>query len=215
MIILKKEPNILARLKAKEEKAGIRRLSVDGALGKTCKVVYIISFAYAMFIKIIYMLSTYLQASLVVNNTGPENLTSLQQSQLADVKNSVLLVGIMTVLIIATLVLLCKRIYVVALPLSVATSVTLCVHFAFRMSETLATYGLASSYTYYHLVPLCFMLLTSAVYCIIGIRHKVLEDRAYTQFVDRLYENYSGRFENLTDEEWQEFLASYDPRDYR
>ncbi len=215
MIKLKKNPNILERLRIKEEKAGITRLSVDSALGKTCKVVYIISFAYAMFIKLIYMLSTYFQASYVIKNTGYENLSSLQLSQYADVKNSILLVGIATVLLIASLVLLCKRIFTVSLPLNAAICITLCVHFAFRMSDTLDTYGLASSYTYYHLVPLALLLIFGTVYCVIGIRHKVLEDKAYTAFVDRLYQNYSNQVENLSEEQWEEFLSNYDPRDYR
>ena len=43
----------------------------------------------------------------------------------------------------------------------------------------------------------------------------MLEDKAYTAFIDRLYENYSKEIENLTDEEWEEFLSNYDPRDYR
>ena len=215
MIKLKKNPNILERLKIKEEKAGIRRLSVGSAWGKTCKVVYIISFVYAFFIKLIYMLSTYFQASYVIKNTGYENLTSHQLSQYADVKNSLLLVGIATTLLIASLVLLCKRIFVVALSINTAVTVTLCVHFAFRMSETLETYGLASSYTYYHLVPLALLFVTGTVYCIIGIRNKVLEDKAYIAFVDRLYQNHSKEIENLTDEEWEEFLSNYDPRDYR
>lgn len=215
MIKLKKNPNILERLKIKEEKAGVRRLSVDSAFGKTCKVVYIISFVYALCIKLIYMLSTYFQASYVIKNTGYENLTAHQLSQYSDVKNSLLLVGIGAVLLIAALILLCKRIFAFSLPINAAVTVTLCVHFAFRMSETLETYGLASSYTYYHLAPLALLLISSTVYCIIGIRNKVLEDKAYTAFVDRLYENHSKEIENLTDEEWEEFLSNYDPRDYR
>ncbi len=214
-MMLKKNPNILSKLKLKEEKAGIRRLSVDSALGKTCKVVYIISFVYAMFNKLIYMLSTYFNASYIIKNTGYENLTSKQLSQYADDKNSILLVGIATVLLIITLIFLCKRVYAFVLPINAATCITLCIHFAFRMNTTLESNGLLSSYTYHHLIPLSLLVISGTVYCIIGIRHKILEDRAYTSFVNKLYENHSSKIENLTEDQWEEFLSNYDPRDYR
>ncbi len=208
---MKKNENILLRLHQKEAKLGITRTSVDHTLGKTCKVFYIIAFAYTMAIHLLYIMSVWMNKENTVNNIGLENLTVLQEDQLAQVNNSIILVSLLSVALVAGLVLLIKRVFVPALVINTLVPAVLLLHFAERMSETLAANGLLCSYTYNHLAPLAILLISALVFSVIGIRFNRGENKAYSAFCEALYNQYSGSFENLTDEEWNNFLSNYDP----
>ena len=208
---MKKNANILLRMHQKEARADITRVGVDGALDKLCKIFYIIAFAYTMGINLIYTLSIWMNSNHVIESIGKGNLTVLQEDQLAGVKNSIILVCLMSALLIAGLVLLLRRVFIPSLVINAAAPIILLIHFAQRMSETLAANGLLCSYTYNHLIPLCLLFITGVVFSIAGIRFNVSENRAYTDFVDKLYERNSADFDKMTDEEWEAFLSSYEP----
>ena len=72
---MKKNANILLRMHQKEARAGITRVGVDGALGKFCKIFYIIAFAYTMGINLIYTLSIWMNSNHVIESIGKGNLT--------------------------------------------------------------------------------------------------------------------------------------------
>ena len=208
---MKKNANILLRMHQKEARAGITRVGVDGALGKFCKVFYIIAFIYTMGINLIYLLSIWMNSNHVVESVGKENLSVLQEDQLAGVKNSMILVSLLSALLISGLVLLALRVHLPSLIINTATPIVLLLHFAQRMSETLAANGLLCSYTYNHLIPLGILLITGFVFSLKGLLFTISENRAYTDFVDKLYERNSADFDKMTDEEWEEFLSSYEP----
>ncbi len=209
---MKKNENILLRLHTKEARAGITRTDVDSVLGKICKLVYIISFAYAVIIKLLYSLGTYMQAKSVIDRIGFENLSALQKNQCAEAKNSIILVAVMTLLLIASLVTLIKKLYIPTLILNTTPCILLSIHFAERMSDTIEQFGIFTTFSYYHLIPLTLLFLSALIYCIIGIVFSASENKAYTAFVDRLYEQYSDNFENLSEEEWETFLNEYEPK---
>lgn len=208
---MKKNANILLRMHQKEARAGITRVGVDGVLGKFCKVLYIIALIYTMGINLIYLLSVWMNSNHVVESIGKENLSVLQEDQLAGVKNSIILVSLLSALLIAGLVLLVLRVHLPSLIINTATPIVLILHFAQRMSETLAANGLLCSYTYNHLIPLGILLITGTIFSAVGLRFTLSENRAYTDFVDKLYERNSADFDKMTDEEWEEFLSSYEP----
>ena len=209
---MKKNQNILGKLHQKEAKLGITRTSVDYTLGKTCKVFFIIAFAYTMAIHLLYVLSVWMNKENTINSIGLENLSVLQEDQLAQVNNSIVLVICLSALLIAGLVLLLKRVFVAALVINTLTPAVLLLHFAERMSDTLAANGLLCSYTYNHLIPLAVLLISALVFCITGIRFNRGENRAYNAFCEALYNQYSDSFEKLTDEEWDNFLSNYEPQ---
>lgn len=208
---MKKNSNILLRMHQKEARAGITRVGTFGALGKLCKVFYIIAFIYTMGINLIYLLSIWMNSNHVVESIGKENLSVLQEDQLASVKNSMILVGLMSALLIAGLILLVKRVSIPSLVINGAAPIILIIHFAQRMSETLAANGLLCSYTYNHLIPLGILFITGVVFSVLELRFIISENRAYTDFVDKLYARNSADFDKMTDEEWEEFLSSYEP----
>lgn len=208
---MKTNPNILLRLHQKEAKAGIVRTDVTHIGGKTLKVFYIIALAYTVVINFIYILSMNMSVNRTLNALNGTPLTAVQETELSQIRNSIVLVGAITVLLIAGLIFLLKRFFVPALIINCGSAAFLCLHFAERMSETLEQNGLLSSYSYNHLLPLSILFLTTLVYCIIGIKFVVGERKAYNAFCDALYKNYSDKFENLTDGDWQEFLENYEP----
>lgn len=208
---MKKNANILLKMHQKEARCGITRRYVDGGIGITLKVIYIIAFAYTMLINAIYLISVNLNTSTIVENIGKENLSVSQEDMLAEINNSIVFVIIMSVLLIGGMVCLAIKRFTPALLLSCIPCVLLVLHFAERMSETLALNGLACSYTYNHLVPLALIFITALIYCIIGIRFIISENKAYTAFVAGLYDAYSDRIENITEEEWKKFLSEYEP----
>ena len=193
---MKKNENILQRLHTKEAKAGIRRTGVDGLAGKAAKAVYIISFIYAMIMHLLYIFGMLLQLSAQTGN-------------LNNAKNGSILVVSLTICLTAGFILLLKRKFTTALCLSALPSVILIITFAQQMQYTISE-GRIAPFIIRHLIPLSLIIVSAAVYCIIGIHFTISENRAYTAFVDRLYSEHSSNFENLTDGEWEEFLKEYE-----
>ena len=207
---MKKNANILLRMHTKEARAGITRTSPDHTLGTVAKVFYIIAFIWTMIFNLLYLVATaFTTAADLESLGGVSQLSVAQQDEYFAIRASLIFVGIGSAMLIAALVCLIKKWCFVALPLSVIPAVTLCFHFAVRMDINL--YTITLNYILFHLVPLLLLTISAAVYCAMGIAFTVSENRAYTRFVDAIYRNNSADFDNMTEEEWDAFLSSYDP----
>lgn len=199
---MKMQYNILQRVRRIEEKAGIKYAKADGKLYITLKVLYIILFAYTMAINVLYVLGT----SLVYSG----------KDTFADIKNSLITVTVASLGLIAALVFakFKNKIWanITCMALNLLSCIFLVLTFAQRLTDDLGFLGYKFSFYWRHSVPLLLIIIFSAWFCIIAIREMVKTKKQYKKVVENLYEKYNVASENeqLSEEEWEEFLKNYE-----
>lgn len=199
--------NVLQRVRQIEQKRGIKYAKPDGKLYKTLKVFYVIAFIYAMIMNFLFTLSTF------VVYYGEENFSKAAPA--------IIIVLSASVLLIASLVIMRfkEQIWsnVTTIAVNVLTCVLLVLTFANLMEDGLGLWGLAYSFYWRHLAPLVLMVIFSVWLGIIALRANVKTAKRYKSAVENLYAefNVAEDEENITEEQWQEFLEKYDPSGYK
>ena len=209
---MKKNENILLQMHRHEAKAGVRRTSVEHSLGTTAKWVYILGVAWSLLMNVMYFLSVYVQRGHTLDVQDGKDMSVLFEDYIAATSGSLVLVGIMTLVILFGAVAFKKRWYIPCAIANVLPAIVLILHFKTRMSDLFAVNGgMPLSFVLRHLVPLLLLIAGAAVYSVIGILYNISENRAYENFVAKIYEQHPDRFGKMTDEEWDEFLNNYNP----
>ena len=202
---MKKFDGVLKRVRALEEKKGIKYAKPDGKLFKTLKVFYIIAFAYTMAINLLFVLAMFVKVEA-------------ELATMSDVFNYILSVSVCSVLIIAGLVFSKFKLHLTAGLLSVMPSVFLIPVYAIPLREDInGILGLKYSFYYKHGIPLFLMILFMSWMTVIAKRAEVKTDRMYKKVTENLFKMYAvaeGEAENLSEEQWDEFLRNYNPDDY-
>lgn len=184
-----------------EEKNGIKYAKTDGRLYKTLRVFYIIVFAYTMVINLLYI------AGMAFVHGGTDAFK--------DIANSFISVCICTGLMIAGFVLSFFRFKLVAGIISVVPEIFLIPVFGVELRDSLGFMGFKISFYWRHLVPLAILIILMIATTVIAVRAKVKTEKQYKKVTDNLYKQYKESGADLSDEQWEEFLANYDPNDYK
>jgi hypothetical protein len=198
---MKMQYNILQRVRQVEEKAGIKYAKADGRLYMTLKVLYIILFAYTMAMNVFYLLGNFLVYF------GNENF--------ANVKNSLITVMVASLGLIAALVFakFKSQIWanITSAILNFVSSLFLVLNFANLLTDDLGFLGYKLSFYWRHSVPLLLIVIFSVWFSVIAVRGIVKTQKQYKKVVENLYEKYNLASENeqLSEEEWEEFLINY------
>lgn len=202
---MKKFNGVLKRVRALEEKKGIKYAMPDGKLFKTLKVLYVIVFAYTIAINLLFILAMFLKVDLGL-------------AGMSDVFNYILSVSVCSVLIIAGLVLQKFKLYLSAGITSVLPEIFLIPVYAIPLREDIDGFlGLKYSFYYKHGVPLLLMILFMTFMTVIAKRAEIKTDKMYKRVTENLFSMYAvaeGEAENLSEEQWDEFLRNYDPDKY-
>lgn len=202
---MKKFEGVLKRVRALEEKNGIKYAKPDGKLYKTLKVLYVLVFSYTMAINTLFLLGMWLNIDAGI-------------SKLSDIFNYLLSVSVCSVLIIAGLVFSNLRFYLTAGLLSVLPSVFLMPVYAVLLKEDFGgILGLKYSFYYKHGIPLALMIIFMVSMTVIAKRAEIKTDRMYKKVTENLFGMYTiaeGDAENLSEEQWAEFLENYNPDNY-
>ena len=208
---MKKNQNILEKLKLREYRAGIDRITVESQTFKTVRVLFFITLSVNLLMNAIYCLSlSYTTNELVAQAGGWSKLTVAGQDGVMSNRTSIWFVAALSALLVAGLVFLIKKIHIAALALTAAPLISLMIHLGLRAGENGLYVSLwKSPYLYEFLIPMLLTLGFSAWYTIVGIIHDCGENKAYNEFVSRLYSQYADKFDKLTDEEWENFLSEY------
>ena len=199
---MKMQYNILQRVRQIEEKAGIRYAKADGRLYKTLKVLYVILFAYTMVMNLLYLLGTALVYS------GKEVF--------AEVKNSLIIVVVASIGLVAALVFarFKSKIWanITSMVLNLLSCIFLVLTFAQRLTDDLGFLGYKFSFYWRHSVPLLLIVAFSVWFSIIAIRATAKTQKQYKKVVENLYEKYNlaSEIEQFSEEEWEEFLKNYE-----
>ena len=73
-------------------------------------------------------------------------------------------------------------------------------------------FGIPYKYYWAHLLPLVVVAICAIVMAVIAVREQLILKREYKQVSARLYEEYSKLAEDLSEEQWEEFLNNYNPK---
>lgn len=202
---MKKFDGVLKRVRAIEEKNGIRYAKPEGKLYRTLTVLYTLCLIGTLFVNLLFVLGMLLQVS------G----SSLVMS---DVFNYILSVSICTLLIIAGRITLKFKLHITTSIISILPTIFLLSVFAVILKDDIDGFlGLKISYYIRHGIPLGLMLIFMIFITVIALRANIKTDRMYKKVTENLFNMYAiadGETESLSEEQWTEFLESYNPDNY-
>ena len=198
---MKMQESVLRRVRAVEEKNGIKYAKTEGKLYKTLRVIYIILFAYTMAINLFFVAGT----ALVYGKT--DNFINVQ--------NTVVSVCVCTAVIIAGFVLSFFRFKLAAGIISIIPEILLISVFGSAMKDITGFMGYTVSFFWRHFIPLVLLVIIMTATTVIALRARIKTEKQYKKVMDNLYNIYKQSGTDITDEQWEEFLKYYDPTDYK
>lgn len=198
---MKMQESILRRVRAVEEKNGIKYAKTDGRLYKTLRVFYIILFAYTTAVNLLYI------AGMTYVYLGTDNFKN--------VVNSIVTVSICTALIAVGFVLSFFRFKLAAGLISIVPEIFLIPVFGIALSDSLGFLGFKASFYWRHFAPLALLVILMIFTTVIAVRARIKTEKQYKKVTDNLYKLYRQNGNDISDEQWEQFLNNYDPTDYK
>lgn len=199
---MKMQESVLRRVRMIEEKHGITYAKTDGKLYKALRISYtFLLFSYVVPINLLFIFG------MLLTRLGTDNFKSIL--------NSLITVIVCTVLIIAGYVLSFTRFKLVSGILSVLPEIMLVVVFGSIMKDSLGVMGFTPSYFWRHFAPLLILVILMVATTVIAVRARIKTEKQYKKVLDNLYALYSVNTNDISDEQWEIFLAEYDPTDYK
>ena len=197
---MKKYTGVLKRVREIENKKGRNYQTTDSKLYKGLKVTYILAFIYTMAINALFILGM-----IITLDSAAKGMSN--------VVNGLIIVSIGTALIIAGLVVMKFKKHLISGLLSFIPEVALIFIFANMMKEDIeGLWGYKYSFYYRHGVPLLLMALLITGMTVIAMREEHKTNITYKKVVENLYSEFTAENgENVSEEEWTEYLKNYDP----
>ncbi len=196
---MKMYDGVLRRVKKLEEKNGIHYASTDGKLYKTARVFFVIAFAWGMAINLLYLLGM-----------------AFTKSTAKEIYTYILTPAVCTAALIAGFILLLKKINIAGGILSVVPACVLAVFFI-PLLEGDYVGTLNPKYYWGHLAPMALIVITAFIMTLVAVRANIKLKKMYLKVVGNIYNTYKINAENgedMSEEQWQEFLESFDPYNY-
>ncbi len=200
---MKYEANILKRVRQIEEKKGIYYARTDGKLYKTLKIVYVLVWAYTLFMNFMFA-------------AGNMLLYHLNENVKRDMV-PIITVAVATAVLIACLVILrfknkawTNYTFGIANLLSCAV---LFLTYMNIMTDSLGLWGFNYSFYWRHAVPLILLVILAVWLSVIALKADIKTNKLYKKTVENLYTqfNLSNGEESLSEEDWEEFIKNYNP----
>lgn len=198
---MKMQENLLKRVRMIEEKHGIIYAKKDGKLYNALNVLYILTFIYTMAVNFIYIMG------LVMRLWVSEDI------KYSDYSNIFITVCGCTILLIVGLII--KKFIIASSALTLPSALFLMLTFSNISKDGTGIFGLANYYYFRHFIPLVLMIIFVVWMLIIALRADFKTKKQYKKVLDGLYTIFNNSGNELTDEQWQEFLNNYDPSNYK
>lgn len=193
---------VVQRVKKLEEKNAIFYAKPDGKLYNAFKFIYIAVFIYGGFNVLAYLLGIFIRYKERLSEFAVDILTS----------------GVCLVLILAGCVLLLKKIHIAGAALNTAPAVLLIFFFRERLLDEYTIDSVYPKYYWRHLAPMLLVIICSVLMCAIAVRAHLKFKSQYTRVTENLYNLYkinAANGEDVSEEQWEEFLEKYDPFSYK
>lgn len=192
---MKINEGILKRVRILEEKRGINYAKVDGKLYTALSVLNLIAAIFALTMNIFYILG------MLLINLGTENMKN--------VLNPVITVSVCSAALIAGLILKKFKLFIPSAILNILPSALLIPLFASLMEDLNGFLQLKTAFYWRHLAPLTIVIIMTVWITVISIREKVKLNATYRKVEENLYNIYHTSANDVSEEQWQEFLNEY------
>lgn len=195
---MKYNENVLKRVRQIEEKNGIKYLDSKSSLYKAFKFLFVLSFAFTVFINFFNIVGHFFKISEDLD----DRFLSVYKSIFIN-----FLVGTLVMIIGAVIYRFRFKI------IGCFSVVVPCVYFIFY-TKNLATdqgqeVGISFYYYWQHLIPLAILILSCLLMTCISVRAKFKTDRLYKKTLQDLYEKYKSSNQNTSEEDWEEYLKNF------
>ena len=193
---MKKNANILEYVEKYKYKYGISYAQDGGSLVKALSII----------IKVIWSYSFFMLALSILSFGVNFGIGKLEYSKFSNVFITTIICTV--AMIVAAVLFMCRQ-KIAGLIVAVITQ-----PFIVLAYEPISVYGIGYVAGFYwkYAVPAALFVLFAAVLIFVLIRANVKTNKLYNKLVDGLYKQYGTRDgEKLTDDQWQEFLSTYNP----
>lgn len=199
--------NIKRRVRAAENRAAIIYAQTDGKLYKWLKRLYVFCMVISVITSLLYVSG---RASRLYE-IERLNLEIMSDTAINAVKQSIITVSICTAVFLIAMVLIKFKAEIVSLVLTLGAGIVSGADLIAASTGTAQfNQGINDNFWYRHFIPFILALFFIVWMVIVKYRAHFKFKRAYTNMVNRIYSQYHA--EDLSEEEWESFLADYDPR---
>ena len=132
-----------------------------------------------------------------------------------NVVNSIVTVSICTALIAVGFVLSFFRFKLAAGIISIVPEIFLIPVFGIALSDSLGFLGFKASFYWRHFAPLALLVILMIFTTVIAVRARIKTEKQYKKVTDNLYKLYRQNGNDISDEQWEQFLNNYNPTDYK
>ena len=193
---------VMQRVKKIEEKNAIFYARPDGKLYNAFKFMYILFFAYGAFNILAFILGIYIK----------------YKDFLSDFAVDILTPTVSLVLMLAGFVLLLKKVHIAGAALNTVPAVLMIFFFREKLLDEFTIDSVHPKYYWRHLVPMLLVILCCVWMGVIAVRAHLKFKSQYTRVTENLYNLYkinAAGGEDVSEEQWEEFLERYDPFSYK
>ncbi len=233
---MKMYDGVLERVKQIEEKHGIKYAKTDGALYKALSLLLIVALVYTICINLLCITGAALKISSLYSGTvatidGKDyteveyweyqglDAKKMEDHILSGNKELILNASICSILLILGYILGRVRLYIAGGLIIVPPAIYSMLYFMHNLTNSGGVVGLSSKFYWRHLIPLTILIIAAIWRVVIAVRSDLKLKRQYKKVSENLFAMYNVELsENkfLSNEQWDEFLKSYDPKiDYR
>lgn len=192
---------VLQRVRKLEEKNAIFYAKPDGKLYNVLKILYIVAFLYGVFNTLAYLAGILIAYSDFLNEFLSDILTP----------------AICSVSMIVGFIFLFKKLHIAAAVLNVIPATVLIFFFRYRLLDEFTIDSVYPKYYWRHLAPMLLIIALVLWLGGIALRAELKTKSQYTRVTENLYNLYKvnvGDGEEISEEQWEEFLERYDPFSY-
>ncbi len=193
---MKKYESIMKRVRRVEEKYGINYAKVGGKLFKGVTVVAAIAWIYMFLMNLMFILSMSLALSI-------------GQADFSFIGNAFVTVCAGSALMILGAVLFFVKFKITGSAICLGGLPFMVLAFANHLKDSLGFLGFKLSFYWRHSVPALILAIMLVWLIVIAVRERVKTEKQYKKIVDNLYATYHTGDDELTEEQWQEFLENY------
>ncbi len=193
---MKKNANILEYVEKYKYKYGIKYAEEGGKLVKTLEIMSAIVWIYSFFMLVLSILSFAMKFAAGI-------------FEYSDFSNTFINTIICAIIMIAAAALFVCRQKITACAIAIVAQILTVLIYA-----PISVYGIGyvASFYWRFLIPAALLIIFAAFLSVVLIRARVKTNRLYNTLVEGIYKQYGTKDgEKLTDEQWQEFLTSYNP----
>lgn len=233
---MKMYEGVLQRVKQVEEKHGIKYATTEGALYKTLSIFLIIALVYTIGINLLCVAGSALKISSLYSGSVATidgksyneieyweyqglDYKKMEENIVNGNRDLMINAGVCTVLLILGFIFNRIRLYITGGIITTITSIYSAFYFMHNLTDSGGIVGLSPKFYWRHLIPLAIIVLTIIWLTIIAVRAKIKLQNQYKKVSENLFNMYNVELrqnEFLSDEVWDEFLKTYNPKtDYK